>query len=68
MQYEALVSFNDNAVQEPRRFKNLTDLALYLERVPGMIGFELRGEATVHLRITDPAKHGVQLKFDCFAY
>lgn len=50
MEYEVTVDFHDNAVHAPKVCANLTELALYLERVPSMIGFEIHGSATVSVR------------------
>lgn len=50
MEYEVTIDFHDNAVQAPKTFTSLTDLGLYLERIPSMIGFEIGREATVKIQ------------------
>lgn len=55
MEYEVVIDFGDNAVCTPKRVKNLTELGLYLERIPGMIGFEIHHEAKVKIKMV-PAR------------
>lgn len=50
MEYEVSVDFGDGAIQAPHICKNLTDLGLYLERIPSMMGFELNGKADVTIK------------------
>lgn len=64
MQYEVTVDFGDNAVQAPHICKNLSDLGLYLERVPSMIGFELNGSATVRIAIKEPLARPPRRRFE----
>lgn len=49
MEYEVTVDFGDNAVQAPHICRSQTDLGLYLERVPSMLGFEANGVANVKI-------------------
>lgn len=49
MDYEVTIDFGDDALQVPHICKNLTDLGLYLERVPSMLGFEATGQANVKI-------------------
>ena len=48
--YEVTIDFGDNALQSTKRCENLTELGLYLERVPSMLGFEINGQASVSIR------------------
>lgn len=48
--YEVEIDFDDDASRAPKHLENLTDLSLYLERVPSMAGFEANGVATVKIR------------------
>lgn len=51
--YEVSVDFHDNAVTAPpKQFTNVSDLALYLERIPGMIGLDMTGHATIEIKAT----------------
>jgi hypothetical protein len=63
--YEVTVDFHDDAVNAPpKRFESLTDMALYLERIPSMMGFEIHGKATVHISTKYSVKHQTPLPFD----
>lgn len=53
MYYEVTIDFHDRAVQAPHICKSETELALYLERIPGMVGFELFGGADIRVRKVD---------------
>ncbi len=66
MEYEVHVDFGDNAVSHPpKRCANLTELALYLERIPSMVGFEINRGATVKIeRIYNKNPHIFQHTFD----
>lgn len=50
MEYEVTVDFGDDAVQVPHICRSLSELGLYLERIPSMIGFELNREAAVKIK------------------
>lgn len=50
MEYEVTIDFGDNAVQAPHICRSLSDLGLYLERVPSLLGFELNGTATIRIK------------------
>jgi hypothetical protein len=45
--YKVRVDFGDNAVSESRGCMGESELASYLETVPGMIGFEVNRQATI---------------------
>lgn len=45
--FEVTVNFHDSTSPRARRFTNYTDLALYLERVPNMLGFLANNKATI---------------------
>lgn len=47
--YEVTVDFGDNAVQAPKQLETVADLGLYLERIPGMMGFEINRQVTVKI-------------------
>jgi hypothetical protein len=49
MEYEVTIDFGDDAIKVPHICKNLTDLGLYLERIPSMFGFEATGMANVKI-------------------
>lgn len=49
MEYEVTLDFGDNALHAPKICHNLTELGLYLERIPSMIAFELHGKVTVKI-------------------
>lgn len=49
MEYEVTIDFGDDALQVPHICRNLTELGLYLERVPSMLGFEATGQANVKI-------------------
>jgi hypothetical protein len=48
--YEVTIDFGDHALQSTKLCENLTELGLYLERVPSLIGFEINGQASVSIR------------------
>jgi len=50
VEYEVTLDFGDNAVQAPHICRSLTDLGLYLERVPSMLGFQINGAVTVRIK------------------
>lgn len=67
LEYEVSVDFHDNAIQAPpQTFTNISDLALYLERIPGMIGLEITGEVTIHVKstMTDPRNQQLAMSID----
>lgn len=49
--YEIKINFHDDNLPSEKQFENLNDLALYLERVPSMIGFVLTESATIDIRV-----------------
>lgn len=57
MEFDVILDFHDRAVVAPHRCKNLTDLALYLERVPSMIGFELQQSVDISVRAVPLTQH-----------
>lgn len=62
--YEVKLDFHDNAVSGPVAFDNLTDLALYLERVPSMIGFEINKAVTIDVKLYATARTSYPSLFD----
>lgn len=49
MYYEITIDFEDGSPSTTMRFNKEGDVSLYLERIPGMIGFITTGCATVKL-------------------
>lgn len=47
--FEVTVNFHDSTSPRKRRFTNYSDLALYLERVPNMLGFIGNQKATIEI-------------------
>lgn len=67
LEYEVTLDFHDNAFQTPpRTFTNGSDLALYLERIPGLIGLEITGKVTVNITATmkNPNVHQLSMSID----
>lgn len=62
--YEVTVDFHDRTIPVSKRFDTLTDLALYLERIPSMIGFEINRELSVRVRTVNYAKTHPTLPFN----
>jgi hypothetical protein len=61
--YKVKLDFHDNAVSGEVQFSNMTDLALYLERVPSMIGFEINKAVTIDIQLVT-AVHPYPSLFD----
>lgn len=67
VEYEVSVDFHDNAISAPpKTFTNATDLALYLERIPGMFGLEMTGKATIsiNVNVTNPNIQQLSMSID----
>lgn len=64
MEYEVTLDFGDNAIQEPTTLHSLTDLGLYLERIPNMIGFEIRREVVVKIKTKYSRQRQTELPLD----
>ena len=63
MEFDVFLDFHDRAVSAPHRCKDLTELAAYLERIPGMIGFEIHHEVEISVRAVPltPAQERLKL-------
>jgi len=49
MEYEVTLDFGDDALKVPHICRSLSDLGLYLERVPSMFGFQATGQVNVKI-------------------
>lgn len=47
--YDISLDFHDNALPHTRRVQDGTELALYLERVPSMVGLGITGAVTINV-------------------
>jgi len=61
--YEVTLDFHDEAIKSTRKFDSFTDLSLYLERVPSMLGFQLTDSVDIQVRVHNPAKRQVLIPY-----